>query len=100
MWAVESKTTPAGRGQPPLPVRLAGRAMTELVARVPGAWRVTRTPTRRFFERAAASWDERVDPDGAEHLAPLVDAVERLGPTPSRILDVGTGTGAAALWLA
>nr|MDQ3936710.1 class I SAM-dependent methyltransferase [Actinomycetota bacterium] len=34
------------------------------------------------------------------HLAPLADAVERLGLAPRRILDVGTGTGAAALWLA
>ena len=87
-------------GNPPLPIRLAGRAMTEAVARVPGAWRVVRGPTRRFFEGAAAAWDERVQPDGAEHLAPLVDAVERLDAVPGRILDVGTGTGAAALWLA
>ena len=35
-----------------------------------------------------------------EHLAALVDAVERLDLRPQRILDVGTGTGAGALWLA
>ena len=85
---------------PPLPIRVVGRAMTEAVARVPGAWRVARGPTRRFFEGAAAGWDERVQPDSEEHLAPLVDAVERLDGVPGRILDVGTGTGAAALWLA
>ena len=85
---------------PPLPIRIAGRAMTEAVARVPGAWRVVRGPTRRFFEAAAAGWDERVRPDDEEHLAPLIDAVERLDPSPRRILDVGTGTGAGALWLA
>jgi cyclopropane fatty-acyl-phospholipid synthase-like methyltransferase len=55
---------------------------------------------RRFFGSAAAGWDERVRPDEADHLAPLVDAVERLGLSPQRILDVGTGTGAGALWLA
>ena len=93
--------TEKGRGSlPPLPVRIAGRAMTEAVARVPGAWRVLRGPTRRFFEDAAAGWDERVRPDDEEHLAPLVAAVERLELSPRRILDVGTGTGAAALWLA
>ncbi len=74
--------------------------MTEAVARVPGAWRVFQGPTRRFFENAAAGWDERVRPDGPEHLAPLSDAVEKLALTPGRILDVGTGTGAGALWLA
>ena len=87
-------------GGPPLPVRLTGRAITEAVARIPGAWRVVRGPTRRFFEGAAAGWDDRVQPDGEEHLAPLVAAVERLDAAPRRILDVGTGTGAGALWLA
>ena len=74
--------------------------MTEAVARVPGAWRVFRVPMRRFFEGVAAGWDDRVQPDGSEHLAPLVDGVDRLGVAPRRILDVGTGTGAGALWLA
>ena len=74
--------------------------MSEAVARIPGAWRVMRGPMRRFFEGAAATWDERVQPDSQEHLAPLVDAVERLDAEPRAILDVGTGTGAAALWLA
>lgn len=93
-------TTEDRQSLPPLPIRIAGRLMTEAVARVPGAWRVLRGPTRRFFAGAAAGWDERVQPDGDEHLAPLVDAVERLGLAPRRILDVGTGTGAGALWLA
>jgi SAM-dependent methyltransferase len=74
--------------------------MTEAVARVPGAWRIIRGPTERFFEAAAAGWDERVKPESDAHLAPLVAAVDRLTDTPRTILDVGTGTGAAALWLA
>ncbi len=55
---------------------------------------------RRFFEAAAADWDERVKPDGDVHLAPLAAAIEELRPAPARILDVGTGTGAAAMWFA
>jgi SAM-dependent methyltransferase len=74
--------------------------MTEAVARVPGSWRYLRGPMSRFFADAAPGWDERVRPDDAEHLAPLVQAVDRLDLSPQRILDVGTGTGAAALWLA
>ena len=95
-------TNPTGerRSGPPLPMRLVGRAMTEAVARVPGAWRVVRGPMRRFFANAAPGWDERVQPDGEEHLAALEDAIEHLDAPPRRILDVGTGTGAAALWLA
>jgi SAM-dependent methyltransferase len=88
------------RAGPPLPIRIVGRTITEAVARVPGAWRVLRGPTTRYFERLAPGWDERVSGLGDDHLAPLVDAVERLGVEPRTILDVGTGTGAAALWLA
>jgi SAM-dependent methyltransferase len=97
---MEPPTSERRESLPPLPVRIAGRVITEAVARVPGAWRVARGPTQRFFAGAAAGWDERVRPDGEEHLAPLVDAVDRLGLSPARILDVGTGTGAGALWLA
>lgn len=86
--------------QLPLRIRLAGRAATEAIARVPIIWPLVRGPISRFFANAAAKWDERVRPDEADHLAPLVDAVERLDPSPHRILDVGTGTGAGALWLA
>jgi SAM-dependent methyltransferase len=95
-----TNTTSGRDAGPPLPLRVVARATTEAIARVPGAWRLARGPTRRFFERAAAGWDERVQPDSEERLAPLADAVERLDAAPRRILDVGTGTGAAALWLA
>jgi SAM-dependent methyltransferase len=95
-----SDTTADVQARRPLRVRVAGRVMTEAVARVPGAWRVVRGPMQRFFESAAADWDERVRPDEDEHLAPLIDAVQHLELSPRRILDVGTGTGAAALWLA
>lgn len=84
----------------PLRIRVAGRVATEAIARAPGIWGLVRAPMRRFFGNAAAHWDERVKPDESDHLAPLVDAIERLGLSPERILDVGTGTGAGALWLA
>jgi predicted O-methyltransferase YrrM len=54
----------------------------------------------RVFDRSAGGWDERVRPDAPEHLAALAAAVARLQAPPARALDLGTGTGAAALWLA
>jgi SAM-dependent methyltransferase len=90
------RTTPP----PPLPVRVTGKALTRLVARAPWTWRLMRRPVRRFFDRLAVGWDERVRPDAPEHLAALAAAVGRLEVPPARALDVGTGTGAAALCLA
>jgi cyclopropane fatty-acyl-phospholipid synthase-like methyltransferase len=48
----------------------------------------------------AVGWDERVRSGSAEYLAPLVAALDRLQASPVRILDIGTGTGAAAFELA
>jgi ubiquinone/menaquinone biosynthesis C-methylase UbiE len=59
-----------------------------------------RRPMRRFFDRLAVGWDERVRPDAPEHLAALAAAVSRLEAPPAGALDLGTGTGAGALWLA
>jgi ubiquinone/menaquinone biosynthesis C-methylase UbiE len=53
---------------------------------------------RGFFDRSAGGWDERVRPDAPEHLAALAAAVARLEAPPARALDLGTGTGAGALW--
>src|SRR4051794_41604660 len=85
---------------PPLPVRVIGKALTRMVARAPWTWPLMRRPTRGFFDRAASGWDERVRPDALEHLAALAAAVARLEAPPGRALDLGTGTGAGALWLA
>jgi SAM-dependent methyltransferase len=87
-------------GGPPPRVRVIGQAITRIVARFPFLWRYLRAPTRRFFDRAASGWDERIQPDSPRHLAALAAATEHLDATPERILDLGTGTGAAALWLA
>jgi SAM-dependent methyltransferase len=59
-----------------------------------------RRPVRGFFDRLAGGWDERVRPDAPEHLAALAAAVSRLEAPPAAALDLGTGTGAGALWLA
>ena len=85
---------------PPLPVRLIGQAITRVVARAPWTWPLMRRSVRGFFDGLAGGWDERVRPDAPEHLAPLAAAVARLDGPPARALDLGTGTGAGALWLA
>ena len=85
---------------PPLPVRFIGKALTRIVARAPWTWPVMRRPVRGFFDRLADGWDQRVRPDAPEHLAALAAAVSRLEAPPAGALDLGTGTGAGALWLA
>lgn len=80
-------------------VRLTGRALNAAVARAPWLWPVLRTPMRRFFDRWAPGWDERTDAGSVDHLAGLATAVTRVEPRPERVLDIGTGTGVAALFL-
>jgi ubiquinone/menaquinone biosynthesis C-methylase UbiE len=77
-----------------------GKALTRLVARAPWTWPLVRRSVRGFFDGLAGGWDERVRPDAPEHLAALAAAVARLDAPPARALDLGTGTGAGALWLA
>jgi ubiquinone/menaquinone biosynthesis C-methylase UbiE len=71
-----------------------------MVARAPWTWPLMRRLVRGFFDRSASGWDERVRPDAPQHLAALAAAVARLEAPPARALDLGTGTGAGALWLA
>jgi len=85
---------------PPLPIRVIGKGMMRLVARAPWAWPVIRRPVRGFFDNLAGDWDERVRPDAPERMAALAEAVDRLEAPPASVLDLGTGTGAGALWLA
>jgi Methyltransferase domain len=57
-------------GGPPLRVRLAGRAISLFVARVPRAWPLLRPAARRFWNRRAEGWDARPRSSDAEYLAP------------------------------
>jgi ubiquinone/menaquinone biosynthesis C-methylase UbiE len=72
--------------------------MTRLVARFPATWPLLRGPTRRFFDRIAPNWDARTA--HPQRLAPLEEAVDGVDGQPVRVLDLGTGTGNAATWLA
>ena len=81
---------------PPFDRRFA-RVVTDVVLRQPALWRVLRGPMRRQFHRLAPVWDEFRDPN---HLASLEVALAAVDAPPARALDLGTGTGAAALAIA
>ncbi len=91
-----------GTGAGPIPprgVRVLGRGIGAVVTRAPALWPLLRATTRRHFERAAPEWDRR-DRNHSEYLAALAAGLLRVSPAPERALDVGTGTGAAALLVA
>jgi ubiquinone/menaquinone biosynthesis C-methylase UbiE len=75
--------------------RSIARVVTNAVVRRPYLWRLFRGRMRDVFDRLAPTWEARLGP---HHLGALKAAVD--GLSPARILDVGTGTGVAALALA
>ncbi len=89
------------KGRPtPARIRIAGRALNGAIAHAPWLWPVLRPAMQGFFDRSAAGWDERTRAGSVDHLTPLATAVTRVVPKPERVLDIGTGTGEGALFLA
>jgi SAM-dependent methyltransferase len=69
------------------------RFATDVVVRVPFAWKLFRRPLTRTFDRLAPTWETRLS---AERLRPMLEALDALPAAPERVLDVGTGTGRVA----
>jgi ubiquinone/menaquinone biosynthesis C-methylase UbiE len=77
--------------------RRFARLTTDAVVRWPLLWRPFRPLMRAQFDRLATSWDTMRDP---AHLASFEDALASVAASPRRVLDLGTGTGAAAFSVA
>jgi SAM-dependent methyltransferase len=77
--------------------RRFARVATRAVVGRPRLWRLFRAPIRKQFDWLAPQWEGRRGPDS---LAALEAALARLDAKPRRVLDVGTGTGLAARFLA
>ena len=79
---------------------LTGRALNNVVTRAPWLWPILKIPVRGFFDRSAVGWDARTGAGSSEHLAALAAGLLHVSPAPERALDLGTGTGEAALLVA
>ncbi len=77
--------------------RRFARVTTQAVVRWPRAWRVFRAPIAGMFDRIASTWDRDRSPDA---FAPLEAALAPLDASVRTALDLGTGTGGAAVIVA
>jgi SAM-dependent methyltransferase len=77
--------------------RRFARFATRVVVAHPRLWRLFRRPIQAQFDWLAPDWEARRSADSLESLAAALDRAER---EPRRILDLGTGTGLAARFLA
>lgn len=77
--------------------RRFARLATDAAVRSPLLWKLFRPFVRRQFDALAPVWDSMRMEDT---FAPYEAALAALGTVPTRIVDVGTGTGAGALTLA
>ena len=91
---------PTGRKQPGPLLQNFGRLTARAVAHAPWSWRLFRGPIRRVFDRLALGWDERTQADSEERFAPIAAALEHVERRPRAALDIGTGTGTGAFFLA
>jgi SAM-dependent methyltransferase len=73
--------------------RRFARLTTNAVVARPWLWGGFRWLTRRQFDRLAPEWQALRRPDA---FAALDEALAAIAPPPGRVLDLGTGTGAAA----
>lgn len=74
-----------------------GRLATDVSVRWPRLWPLFRPVVRRQFHALAPSWDGF---RGEHTFAPFEAALDRVRPPVGDALDVGTGTGSAAIEVA
>lgn len=77
--------------------RSYARFATNVAVRFPRLWPLVRPLVRRQFDLLAPAWDSMRSPDA---FAPLEAALATVDGPVEAALDVGTGTGAAALAIA